>query len=31
MEPGELDKDLLPLLLGICEDYFATTSPSRPP
>jgi hypothetical protein len=24
MQPGELDNDLLPLLLEVCEDYLLT-------
>lgn len=27
MQPGEPDNDLLPLLLEVCEDYFAHAGP----
>jgi hypothetical protein len=28
MDPGEPHSDLLPLLLGICEDFFANAGPA---
>ncbi|GAB7052372.1 hypothetical protein [Catenuloplanes indicus] len=28
MDPGELDDDLLPTILGICEDFFAHADPA---
>jgi hypothetical protein len=28
MDPGELDDDLLPTILEICEEFFASTSPA---
>ena len=27
MDPGEPDDDLVPTILGICEDFFTSTGP----